>query len=681
MKWGKPVLVVVTLLFVLFITFWEYGKLSSPGALHPSHKNLRELRGQFNCAACHGSDEVTMTDACLQCHVVITDQLNDGIGLHGGLNPDLVPSCNVCHAEHTDGELALVTDNSFKIAGVRDPEHYDHRHIEGFSLDGSHTELRCESCHLTAQKPALYPGDQRFLGLSQECAACHEDPHEGSFGLDCASCHGQSNPFEQVAAFEHTDDFALTGGHSGLSCKDCHDENTDFAIAALQENPPQSVRSCIDCHETPHDDQLLIAVAKDKQLTRRHETCLVCHDVSDESFLYPDAEMLDKYHAATGFTLDPPHHEQDCKQCHEGIGTRQPLTYETDLRERFTALFPNRSPDDCRACHEDPHMGQFDAGLAQGRCTECHQTTTFDPHTFDIEQHAETPFALTGAHEQTDCAQCHTLVNEVRQFAGTSSTCLDCHEDPHDEQFNDGPTAGRCDACHDTEKFQPTGFDQTKHGETQFPLLGAHQAVGCRDCHVEEDSVRRFVATPMECADCHEDVHEGIFDGPDKPALVGGQRGCARCHVADGFDQVKWTGDIHGQWTGYALVGAHEAATCTDCHTPIRQADGRNLTFAKVSSDCASCHEDTHAGQFRVEQTTDCAQCHTETQTFNESIFDHQAQSRFELDETHSKLDCGACHKGYPLPGGGEITRYKPLGIRCEDCHGFTSYQDRGNEQ
>ncbi len=681
MKWGKLLITVVSLALVLFITYWEFGKLTTPGTLHPSHQDIRELSGWSSCAACHGGDGVSMTDACLTCHEVISKQMSANVSLHGELNPDTAKSCQLCHAEHTDGELALVSEGSFKIAGIKDPKHYDHQHIDDFALDGSHQELRCEQCHAAALIPALKPGGQRFLGLSQDCASCHEDPHEGSFGLDCASCHGQANPFAQVAAFDHTDAFALTGGHGGLSCKACHSEGTESAIAELQEHPPPSTRSCTDCHESPHGEKLLIAVAKDNQLTRRHETCVVCHDVSDESFLYPDAQMTEAFHAATGFSLNPPHHEQDCKQCHAEIGSRPPLAYGPDLRARFIEAYPSRSPDDCRACHEDPHAGQFDAGQTRGRCLACHEPTTFEPNTFGIEQHAKTSFALTGAHEQTDCAKCHTPIDDVKQFAGISTTCLDCHEDPHAAQFNDGPTAGRCDACHDTEKFQPTGFDQAMHDETQFPLTGAHQAVGCRDCHVQEDSIRRFVSTPMDCADCHDDVHEGIFDGPGKPAVVAGERGCARCHVADGFDRVKWTGDVHGQWTGYTLAGAHEAAACTDCHTPVRKPDGRNLTFTKAASECASCHTDQHAGQFLIDQATDCARCHTETQTFNQSLFDHQTQSRFELDQTHSELDCGACHKAYDLPGGGELIRYKPLGIRCEDCHGFTNYQERGDQE
>ncbi len=679
MKRVKLLFAAVSLVLVLVVTYWEFGQLASPGSLHPSHAGVRELRGRSRCTACHGDESVSMTNACLACHDLISGQLSGGFGLHGNVRPAIAQACQLCHAEHTHGELALVTDNSFKIAGVKEPKRYGHRDIDGYTLEGAHDTLDCKQCHMLAEAKTIRPGNKRFLGLSQDCIACHDDQHDGSFGLDCASCHGQASPFDQVAAFKHTDRFALAGGHDGVSCKDCHEQGTDYAIADLHKDPPKNIRTCTDCHSTPHSDQLINAVAKARGTTRRR-TCVACHDVSHESFLSPKSQMPDELHAATGFSLDPPHHEQTCQQCHEEIGLRVRLADGPDLPARFAELFPKRSPDDCRACHEDHHAGQFDAGDTKGLCLACHERLQFKPSTFGVDRHAQTPFALTGLHEQTECAKCHESVDEVQRFAGVSTDCTTCHEDTHAGQFDPGPTLGRCDECHDTRGFAPTRFGQAMHGKTKFPLTGGHLAVGCRDCHVDPDegSARRFVSTSMDCAGCHEDVHDGVFDGPDKPLVVAGRRGCARCHVAEGFDRVNWTDDTHGRWTGYALQGAHARAACTDCHAPQRRPDGGQLTFDKAPRECTACHSEPHAGQFRVDEVSDCARCHTETKTFAESIFDHQTQSRFELDKTHSALKCSACHKSYDTPEGVGVIRYKPLGVRCQDCHGFTSYQDRG---
>jgi len=672
----KWLIAAVSLLIVLLVTYWEFGRLTTPGPLHPSHADIRELNGRFDCAACHGDESVTLTDACLVCHEVIGEQMADNAGLHGGIEPALALDCQRCHTEHTEGLVGLVMPKSFVLAGVAEHDNYKHDHVKDFTLNGRHDDLSCEQCHTLAKAMMLHVGERRFLGLSQDCAACHEDPHEGTFGIDCASCHGQAQPFDRVAAFEHTEKFELIGGHNGRSCISCHEDGSAFAIAELQEHAPQNLRTCTDCHRSPHSKALILETAHASQTTAR-ETCVVCHDVMHESFLHPKAQMTAQLHTAGAFSLEPPHHEQDCQACHTEIGTREPLEGGPDLGDRFAKLFPAVAQEDCGSCHEDPHAKQFDAGPTAGRCLECHDPMQFTPGLFDIERHAQTDFALTGSHDQVECAKCHETINGVQQFAGVSMDCASCHEDVHRGQFNDGPTGGRCDACHDTAHFQPTGFDQVRHAETDFPLDGAHQAVGCRDCHVDAEPTRIFVSTPMDCAECHEDVHDGLFDGPGKPVSVNGERGCARCHITDGFDRINWTGDAHGVWTGYELVGAHAQTACTDCHTDRADPQANREMYASLTRDCNACHTDPHAGQFRVEGVIDCARCHSPENAFGQTPFDHQTQTRFELDESHRELDCGACHKTYTMADGFEVVRYKPLGILCQDCHGFESYEER----
>lgn len=585
---------------VLGLVYWESGALTSPGRLHGSHARVDGLRGRRGCTRCHGDGPGDMVTACLACHEPIAVQHRTGAGLHGTLDAAEFAACARCHAEHTDGQLALVSATSFRVAGVPDPTRFDHARVAEYTLAGRHDALACVRCHARADAAVLAPGEWRYLGMTQQCVACHRDVHQGSYGPDCASCHGQTHPFPEAPEFVHTAAFALAGGHAHVACKACHAAGTAFAIGTLQRRgTPARVRPCIACHRSPHHARFIQLVAA---RTGAGETgaCERCHSAKDDTFLRPAAAMPPTLHADTGFPLTPPHQQVRCEQCHATVGARAPLADDGDLPVRFAALFPGRSARACEACHKDPHAGQFDAGATHGRCIACHAADRFFPAQFELAQHAKTAFALTGAHE----------------------------------------------------------------------------AVACRACHAETHGVRRFARTPVACVRCHKDVHRGAFDGPHKPARVDGRVGCARCHSTASFRDVQWPPDVHGRWTGYPLRGGHLKATCRACHRPEQGRVREAVSLGKAPTTCSACHADPHAGQFRHEGATDCARCHADAAPFTKPTFDHQTDSRFPLDETHRTVSCTACHQAVAVGAGRTVVRYRPLGRRCQDCHGFTGARE-----
>ena len=78
------------------------------------------------------------------------------------------------------------------------------------------------------------------------------------------------------------------------------------------------------------------------------------------------------------------------------------------------------------------------------------------------------------------------------------------------------------------------------------------------------------------------------------------------------------------------------------------------------------CHpDDPHAGQFAGRT---CDSCHG-NRTFGIPAFDHE-RTDYELDGAHIGLDCAACHFSEPASDGSQVTRYRPLGTECTDCHG-----------
>ena len=504
-----------------------------------------------------------LTAGCLSCHVEIA-----GAAFHEDKQGD----CASCHPEH-HGEAFDITE----AVAWEGSEGFDHSHVE-FALRDAHDELACKACH----KKTTY------LGLAQNCRSCHTDVHEGNLFTDCLACHDQK-AWKPAARFDHQEHFPLDGGHADAACAGCHDGTLTFHKV--------KGKTCVECHDDPHR-------------AKWGETCDACHTGSAPLWTAAENALTAKRHGRTGFLLDRPHDEVACAGCHK-------QGYRVAEREQ----------EDCAACHEDVHRGQFEAG-----CLDCHEKTHFEPHLFGRDRH-ETAFELREAHEKASCRSCH----EEGRFAGTPQTCRECHEDVHKGQFG----KRTCDACHDQTRFLPARVGVSTHGH--FPLTGAHRAVACLACH--EDG--RFVGTPRNCRECHQDVHGGQF----------GEQRCTGCHLEDSSSFRILPYD-HGARAGWALRGAHAAAACGSCH-----AGGR---YRPTPAACAGCHTDVHRGQFNDAR---CDRCHTSFVAWNIERFDHDRRTRFKLDKTHRKADCSGCHPRVRQPDGTAVVQFKPIGTECRSCH------------
>src|SRR5688500_1091205 len=101
-------------------------------------------------------------------------------------------------------------------------------------MAGKHLELDCAECHVNAYVDVLPAGETRYLGLAQDCAGCHEDPHEGAMSVSCASCHGQET-WDRMHAEGHDRHLPLIGGHGDLDCRACHAKDTDRALEEMSK--------------------------------------------------------------------------------------------------------------------------------------------------------------------------------------------------------------------------------------------------------------------------------------------------------------------------------------------------------------------------------------------------------------------------------------------------------------
>ena len=692
-------LAVLSCLAMLTLFYWEETR-TLPLPISRVHGEVAKIGGLEDCAQCHGSADVDMPSACMECHPEIREDIATPRGFHGLVVEQTGERCAQCHAEHAGPEFALVSAHSFSLAGFATREEFEHPWPE-YDLDGAHLDIACEECHALADAQLLADGEQRFRGLSRDCASCHDDsPHQGQMERSCVSCHGQSQSFLEVPEFEHDERFPLVGIHDIQVCADCHERETATSIehhASLPQKP--AVRACDECHEAPHRAEFLEPLEKEpaSAFTEQHQSaCANCHRLEDDSWQSANANFEGWRHAASGFPLDGPHLEQACGECHDP---------QLDWDERY----PGRARQDCAKCHENPHGEQFASNSNYPACFDCHGTGRFVPALFDEEQHRNTEFALIESHLGVGCLTCHEASAEEhidRAWNALDQACHTCHEDGHDGYFlnlaGTLPTPAPqedCDHCHNSTEFGHPSTDETfDHTQwTTFPLNDEHAEIACDTCHARqprtelgrsfgkvEDVFGSLPTKEQPCLVCHQDPHdERILQSAPDPWQD--KHGCARCHDEQSFRNASEAGFDHELWTKRELQGAHLALECQACHgrTPNSDALGRSFgrpaqIFGEDLARCDTCHLDIHDGVFerdpelqQIEGRQGCVRCHGEERFIGSLLmeFDHDTWTQTDLESGHSQQDCQACHPRVLAPSVDSRLRSPARGRECLDCH------------
>jgi hypothetical protein len=264
--------------------------------------------------------------------------------------------------------------------------------------------------------------------------------------------------------------------------------------------------------------------------------------------------------------------------------------------------------------------------------------------------HAQTAFALTGAHASTPCASCHRTADfKVAKFA----SCTNCHATPHSTKVSTS-----CTSCHTTANWRSKTFD---HARTAFPLAGRHATVDCSGCH--KAPATRVKPAAATCSSCHADPHKGNF-----------RQDCKACHSESGFAGARFD---HLAATGYALTDKHAPLACRACHTnisPPRTPSARlSLDYRGLAASCATCHSDPHTGELG----TTCERCHS-TKSFLVSAFTH-AKPLPIFGGRHASVKCDGCHIPAAPPGPPPVASKKGAARRvpsfttaptaCATCH------------
>ena len=263
-------------------------------------------------------------------------------------------------------------------------------------------------------------------------------------------------------------------------------------------------------------------------------------------------------------------------------------------------------------------------------------------------------------HEGVQCTQCH--VKPV--FTDVGKNCQDCHTDIHQNKMGTN-----CADCHTVQGWK-IAVQQVKDHQNRFPLLGAHAAVQCDDCH-KSAAVGQFQGLSTACISCHQkDLQLTQTLGGSVPNHIAAQfpQTCETCHNFD-----SWLGATVNHAAppiNFPLTAGHANVPCASCHV------GGNYNLQIQATDCgnAGCHLTTwqqttnpaHASAPTVFPIATCSTCHT-TVSWTTATFNH-ATTGFPLTNSHQMAPAGKV-------------------AACTDCHINNNYNltiqatDCGNAQ
>ncbi len=337
-------------------------------------------------------------------------------------------------------------------------------------------------------------------------------------------------------------------------------------------------------------------------------------------------------------------YEKKCENCHEPfskasqirlcLACHKEIATDIDAKAGFHGKRRDVRGSECKHCHTD-HKGRDE------------DIVRLDKENFD---HGASDFPLRGAHSSVSCESCHASNLKYRE---APTKCAACHgkQDPHKNRLGEA-----CADCHTEKAWSEARFD---HDKTEFPLKDTHKKVSCKSCHPDE----RYKATPTKCSNCHRlnDVHAGQYG-----------KKCEACHSPKKWKKISFN---HDKQTTFALIGRHIQVKCDSCHTG-------HLYKQDLGTTCFACHksDDEHKGR----NGKKCKKCHT-PRGWEQSSFNHDKDTRFQLRDRHAKLKCQDCHRGQVYEEKLAATCYSchreddvhqgTLGKKCAACHGTADWK------
>ena len=529
----------------------------------------------------------------------------------------------------------------------------------------------------TARRPAA-PATRSlvFNHVGTSCADCHKDAHRGELGAQCESCHlpaSWTNQTQMLQVHNRTR-LPLFATHARLDCAACHGSQRPYQYATTPAecgnchlstylattNPSHASagfsRRCEDCHSVTaptwsssafshpasfplaggHARHRLLALSRRRQAARDRGVVR----------LLPRARRSRRRRTpATPRAAFP----RTCEDCHTIVSwrpakfdhSRDPLpadgrAHAGAVRElpRGRRLQGHRDglqllPSDGLRAHDEPEPPGGRASRPGARTATT--PAAWKPANFD---HSKTRFALTGAHERTDCARCHV----GGRYTGTPTDCNSCHQPDYARTTNPNHEAGgfpiTCQTCHGTNVVAAGELRPQPHA---LPADGRAHASRCAQL---PRGRRATPAPPTDCNSCHQPDYPGTTN-PNHQA-AGFPVTCESCHSTTAWRPGEHRPQPHAL---PADGGAHarrlRAAATWAGATPARR---RPATPATTRPTWRTTNPNHEAARLPAAP----ARAATARPRGGPASFDH-SRTRFPLTGAHTRVACAQLPRGRAL--------------------------------
>jgi hypothetical protein len=588
---------------------------------HPEEKTVYEINGKPVVKLAKRLKPVKH-GLCSDCHYDV----------HKGQLKD--QKCAACHTVQDEWKK-----NTFK---------HESGDYKGYKLEGKHKEVECDLCHPRTEITfkEFNKGKKVAVGTfvpvkSELCSDCHYDVHKGQFkDWKCEACHTVQNEWKKNTFKHESGDYKgykLEGKHKDVECNLCH-PRTEITFKEFNKGKKVAVgtfvtvksEQCSDCHYDVHKGQF------------KDQKCAACHTVQDEWKKNTFKHESEDYR---GYKLIGKHAAVKCELCH----VRSKIEFKEFNKGKKVSVgkFKPIEYKKCITCHKDIHKGKYEQ-----ECKKCHTPYTWEPTEF---LHDPLSFELKGSHRVVTCKECHKV---ALAYKGLDSSCVQCHKDPHLNQFG-----LNCNDCHGQAEWIPVSY--THHS---YQVRGIHNSIDCIACHQRGYPGDYVGLAANNCYECHTTEYQSAANHLSS----GYSQDCTDCHSLSG----TWKQTVTFSHPTFNFRGAHLGLKndCAKCHGTIEPQAGT------TDDDCYNCHSTSGMATTKYEgvsspshvalgYSTSCTDCHTES-AWSPASSTHQS---YQLTGLHSSLSCESCHQsGYPgqFAGASEDD--------CYTCH-MNDYQSAAN--